>query len=42
MQVGDYSLVSMKDVTLTLPTKFTPKYLGPFLLEEVLANGKAV
>eukprot|EP00961_Rhodomonas_salina_P113775 1530132-Rhodomonas_salina.1 len=29
-KVGDYALLSTADLSLAYPTKFTPKYLGPF------------
>jgi hypothetical protein len=41
-KVGDYALLSTKDLSLAYPTKFTPKYLGPFKVLEVRPTGNAV
>eukprot|EP00961_Rhodomonas_salina_P268012 3621360-Rhodomonas_salina.1 len=40
--MGDYALLSTADLALTSPSKFTPKYLGPFKVLEVKARGNAV
>eukprot|EP00961_Rhodomonas_salina_P023844 320456-Rhodomonas_salina.2 len=42
LAVGDYALLSTKDLSLSSPTKFTPWYLGPFKVLEVKAIGNAV
>lgn len=42
LAVGDYALLSTKDLSLSSPTNFTPRYLGPFKVLEVKANGNAV
>eukprot|EP00961_Rhodomonas_salina_P192325 2595261-Rhodomonas_salina.1 len=40
--VGDYALLSTRDLALAYPTKFTPKYLGQFKILEVHPTGNAV
>lgn len=42
LRVGDYALLSTKDLSLSAPTKFTPRYLGPFKVRAVKAHGNAV
>eukprot|EP00961_Rhodomonas_salina_P204242 2756008-Rhodomonas_salina.1 len=41
-KVGDYALLSTADLSLAYPTKFTPKYLGPFKVLQVRPTGNAV
>mmetsp|Transcript_71211 Transcript_71211/g.148592 ORF Transcript_71211/g.148592 Transcript_71211/m.148592 type:complete len:951 (+) Transcript_71211:1853-4705(+) len=41
-KVGEYAALSTQHLNLAYPTKFTPKWLGPFKVLEVMPRGNAV
>ena len=41
LKVGDLVWLSTKNLNLAYPNKFTPKYLGPFAVSQVMTSGNA-